>query len=103
MEDRLSSCPRGWLTARPRRPTIRSGEARLVLRLRARRYLSHEDLVRGLPHLLAPAAPPDLLRHGEVLGDDGPGLLPAHRPPVGVAHDVGLPTGQDHPAPLGQM
>ena len=55
------------------------------------------------PGDLQSVAVPDLLRHGEALGDDGPGLVAVHRAPVDVAHHVGLPSGKHHPAPLGQM
>src|SRR5512133_3656454 len=64
--------------------------------------MSGEDLLRGLPLLVAPL-PAELLGHGPLLGDDGLGLGGGDRGAVGVADHVGRGSVHDRPGTLGQV
>src|SRR5215203_7479564 len=64
--------------------------------------MSGEDLLRGLPLLVAPL-PADLFGHRPVLGDDGLGLGGGNRGAVGVADDIGCAAVHDRPGTLGQV
>ena len=65
--------------------------------------MSCEDLVRGLPCLLAAPPPADVLGDGPVRSDDAFGLLRGDGLAVGVADHVGHAAGHHGPGTFGEV